>query len=236
MRPILAIAAVAALLGAIPPVRAQGDLPRAITPAQLEGELETRRQNTEAREAAGSGTRSGVETGLGWTSYGIGVVDSLRELQGAHEGLHGTDATCMDLSAAGAPSMPVNCGDNSSACGQCYSQAYRELNGMRVNLERLRCTYRAYKRYVDAAVAFGDNASGIHAVTGLVWQNERAGIMREFDKLNRTYDQKYAQMMPNLRRALEKVAQCEAQHFNERDWYNRFGFIYYTFMADRYKR
>jgi hypothetical protein len=212
------------------------DLPRALSPEQLEGELAQRQQATAESNAASAGVQSGVNTGLAWTQYGIGVVSSLQELQNAYQGLHGTDATCMDLSAAGAPSMPSNCAGNNSACGQCYSQAYRELNGMRVNLERLRCTYRAYKRYVDAAVAFGDNASGIHAVTGLAWQNERGGIMQEMDKLNQTYDAKYQAMMPNLQQALQKVGACEAQFYNERDWYNRFGFIYYTFMSDRYKR
>ena len=212
------------------------DLPRAITPDQLAGELAARQQATEASNNAGAGTRAGVSTGIQWTQYGIGVVGSLRELQGAYNGLHGTDATCMDLSAAGAPSMPASCASNLSACGKCYSDAYRELNGMRVNLERLRCTYRAYKRYVDAAVAFGDNASGIHAVTGLAWQTERAGIVAEMGNLNQAYDQKYAAMMPNLEHALQHVGACEAEFYNERDWYNRFGFMYYTFMADRYKR
>ena len=228
---LLALAAV----GAATTLGAQ-DLPRAITPDQLAGELAQRQQASEASRNAGAGTRSGVSTGIQWTQYGIGVVRSLRELQDAHQGLHGTDATCMDLSTAGAPSMPASCADNLSACGKCYSDAYRELNGMRVNLERLRCTYRAYKRYVDAAVAFGDNASGIHAVTGLAWQNERAGIMAEMENLNHAYDQKYAAMMPNLEQALQHVGTCEAEFYNERDWYNRFGFMYYTFMADRYKR
>jgi len=215
---------------------ASQDLPRAITPDQLASELAQRQQASEASRNAGAGTQSGVQTGIQWTQYGIGLVHSLRELQDAHQGLHGTDASCMDLSTAGAPSMPASCANNLSACGKCYSDAYRELNGMRVNLERLRCTYRAYKRYVDAAVAFGDNASGIHAVTGLAWQTERAGIVQEMENLNRVYDQKYAAMMPNLEHALQSVGACEAEFYNERDWYNRFGFMYYTFMADRYKR
>lgn len=176
-----------------------------------------------------------VGPSLDWAGAGIGAVQSLRELQDAHRGLHGADATCMDLTAAGLPPLPSNCAEG-SACGQCFTDGRRQLNGMRVNLERLRCTYQAYKRFVDAAVSFGDNASGVHAVTGLAWQTERAGIMAEFEKLNRTYDTKYGQMMPNLQQALQKIGQCEAQYFNNPDWYNRFGFIYYTFMADRYKR
>ncbi len=188
-----------------------------------------------ADSPTGVDTSDIVSNATDWAGAGVGVVTSLPELVESYRGLHGADATCMNLSAGGAPPLPSNCAEG-SACGQCFTDGRRQMNGMRVNLERLRCTYQAYKRFVDAAVAFGDNASGVHAVSGLAWQAERAGIMKEFDKLNRTYDTKYGQMMPNLERALQKIGQCEAQHFNNPDWYNRFWFIYYTFMADRYKR
>jgi hypothetical protein len=176
-----------------------------------------------------------VGPGLNWAGAGIGVVNNLGELQSSYRALHATDATCMNLSSAGAPPLPSNCAEG-SACGQCFADGRRQLDGMRLNLERLRCTYTAYKRYVDAAVSFGDSTSGIHAVTGLAWQTERAGIMKEFQRLQSTYDNKYQAMLPNLQAALQKIGQCEAQFYNNPDWYSRFGFIYYTFMADRYKR
>ena len=43
-------------------------------------------------------------------------------------------------------------------------------------------------------------------------------------------------MMGTLRRALQEVADCEARYFDVQDWYSRYGFIYYTFMEDRYRR
>ena len=176
-----------------------------------------------------------VGTGVDWGTYGIGLVGSARELESSYTALTDFDATCMDLSPAGAPAVPASCA-GSETCGQCFQDAVRELNGMRLNLERLRCYYAAYKRFVDASIAFGDSASGVHAVTGLAWQSERAGIIEAMDGLNRTYDTKYSQMMPNLRTALDKVGRCESQYFHEPDWYSRFGFIYYSFMSDRYKR
>lgn len=176
-----------------------------------------------------------VDPAVGWAGAGIGVVNTLGELESSYRALHTSDATCMNLSSAGAPALPSSCAEG-TACGECFATGRRQLDGMRINLERLRCTYTAYKRFVDASVAFGDSTSGIHAVTGLAWQTERAGIMKEFDKLNATYDRKYREMLPNLQSALQKVGQCEAQFYNNPDWYNRFGFIYYTFMADRYKR
>lgn len=188
-----------------------------------------------AESPTGVDTADIVDPAIGWAGAGIGAVNTLGELESSYRALHTSDATCMNLSRAGAPPLPSSCAEG-SACGQCFADGRRQLDGMRLNLERLRCTYTAYKRFVDAAVAFGDSTSGIHAVTGLAWQTERAGIMKEFDKLNRTYDTKYQQMLPNLQAALQKIGQCEAQHFNNPDWYNRFGFIYYTFMSDRYKR
>jgi hypothetical protein len=176
-----------------------------------------------------------VGTGVDWGTYGVGLVGSARELEDSYTALTDFDSSCMDLSPAGAPAVPSSCAGDST-CGQCYTEAVRELNGMRLNLERLRCYYTAYKRFVDASIAFGDSASGVHAVTGLAWQSERAGILEAMDGLNRTYDVKYGQMMPNLRAALEKVGGCESRYFHNPDWYSRFGFIYYSFMSDRYKR
>ncbi len=151
-------------------------------------------------------------------------------------------------SSAGAPTTPASCMNDSpyvpgvaggtpgGACGDCFTRATRQLNGMRLNLARLRCTYAGWSRYIKAKVAFGDSASGIHAVTGLAWQNARAAIMAEWENLKHAYDQKYADMMPNLRGALDALGKCEDQYFHEPDWYSRCGFIYYTFMSDRYKR
>jgi hypothetical protein len=38
-----------------------------------------------------------------------------------------------------------------------------------------------------------------------------------------------------MQTSLQALGKCEEEFFKERDWYNRFGYIYYSFMADRYK-
>ncbi len=76
----------------------------------------------------------------------------------------------------------------------------------------------------------------MHAVSGLAWQYSKKGIEESLTKLGRTYDEKYRGLMQNLQATLRKISDCEAQFFDEQDWYDRYGFIYYTFMADRYKR
>ena len=190
----------------------------------------------------------GVPSAGDLATWGVGVAQSFGEFVQANRELTTFDATCIDTSNAGAPETPSACASSSpytpgvaggqagGACGECFTRAIRQVNGMRLNLERLRCTYSAYSRYVKASVSFGDSASGIHAVTGLAWQNARAEIMAEFENLKHAYDQKYDAMMPNFRGALDALAKCEADYVHEPDWYQKFGFIYYTFMADRYKR
>lgn len=196
----------------------------------------------------GSQINGGLPSGASWASWGIGTVRNYNDLVHSFQTLSTSDASCIDVTSAGAPSTPASCANDSpitpgvagtqagGACGDCFTRANRQLNGMRLNLERLRCTYSSYSRYVHAKIAFGDSASGIHAVTGLAWQNARAEIVGELENLKHAYDQKYADMMPNLRAALDALGHCEDQFFHEPDWYNRYGFIYYTFMADRYKR
>jgi hypothetical protein len=70
----------------------------------------------------------------------------------------------------------------------------------------------------------------------LEWQRQRTGINQEFEIFKIKYfDPKYRGMMSGLKDALMKWDRCEAQ-FGEPDWYARFGFLYMTFMEDKYKR
>jgi hypothetical protein len=190
---------------------------------------------TEAQVELQGNIRAGGEMAAGWLAQGIEIQGAASDLLQSYRALTTADATCMDLSDAGAPAVPTSCAD-SDACGQCFTDAQRRLDGMRINLERLRCVYTAAKKFSDDAIAFGDSASGVHALTGLAWQTEKRGIQEAVENLKHTYDEKYRQMLPNLRSSLEGLGECEARFFHNNDWYNRFGFIYYTFMADRYKR
>jgi hypothetical protein len=191
----------------------------------------------EARASApGAAARGALVTGAQfWGQHGAAIIGATTQFISAFRALTDIDATCMDLGDAGAPSVPTSCAD-SAQCGQCFTDAQRRLDGMRINLERLRCVYTATANFTRASIAFGDSSSGVHGVIGLEWQTQKAGIQQAFESLKHTYDVKYGQMLPNLRASLEGLGECEARYFNEHDWYSRFGFIYYTFMADRYKR
>lgn len=143
-------------------------------------------------------------------------------------------ACAPDFSASSGAMMASTCAGN-AACSECYERAVGELNFIRRQLGRLSCIYSNTKHFNESALAFGDNMSGIHAVTGIAWQNERGGIVAEFNKFKQTYDRKYGDMMGALQRALQGIGTCEAQ-YGLPDWYQRFGFIYLEFMKDKYKR
>ena len=168
-----------------------------------------------------------------------GVAESGMAWLNEHRSFTPHDAGLVpDYSPDGSPTLPVGCAltEEAGECAQCYQQAQGKLNGSRRLLERLRAIYEGTKRYVDASVSFGDNVAGIHAATGLAWQAERRSIMQQFEQFERTHEEKRQGMMRGLRAALDEIATCEATHFNNPDWFSRYGFIYYQFMEARYKR
>jgi hypothetical protein len=139
-----------------------------------------------------------------------------------------------DFGASSQAMMPSTCAGN-QACSECYEKAVGELNFIRRQLGRLSCIYSNTKQFNESAIAFGDNMSGVHAVTGAAWQSARGEIVGQFESFKRTYDQKYTDMMGSLQRALQSISACEMQ-YGLPDWYQRFGFIYFEFMKDKYKR
>lgn len=174
------------------------------------------------------------------------VEDAITELQGYLDWLEERrdewnaiqnfepGACSPDFSASSGAMMASTCVGNPE-CSECYTRAVGELNFIRRQLGRLSCIYANTKNFTTSALAFGDNMSGIHAVTGAAWQSERGGIVAEFNNFKQTYDRKYTDMMGALQRALVAIGGCEAK-FGLPDWYQRFGFVYFEFMKDKYKR
>ena len=140
-----------------------------------------------------------------------------------------------DLSGEGAPDIPATLCGASADCNQCYARAFDGLYNMRFNLEKLRVAGQATSDYVAKSYALGDGLAGVTGVAALQWQVERAGIAKSFEHFKGTYDRKYEEMMKSLKGVLDRWDACEGQ-YGERDWYARFGFLYYQFMRDKYKR
>ena len=89
------------------------------------------------------------------------------------------------------------------------------------------------KKVTDFGISFGDNFSGIHGVSGLAWQTERAKVIKSIEKFDKTYNSKYKELIDKLYNTLIWIDDCEKQLGYE-NWYSHSGFIYYEFMKVRY--
>ncbi len=179
------------------------------------------------------GSIAGASAGLAHMNTFLNVFHSANDLYHATNPMDPNE--CQPDFATNAQSMmPTSC-EEGGGCYTCYQSAVNELAFIRRQLGRLSCIYNNTKNYNQRAIAFGDNASGIHAVTGLSWQMAKGDIVAAYESFKHSYDDKYTGMMGTLDKALHDIGNCENQ-YGEHDWYERFGFIYYEFMKEKYKR
>jgi len=142
----------------------------------------------------------------------------------------------------GMPQLPINSckatsrGREGVSCLECFKKAQNELNAVRRAFEQLRRINSFTQSFTAKSLAFGDGVSGIHGAAALAWQNERSGIEHSLQVFNGQYDNKYSELAKLLLADLQMIARCENVYFDDRDWYDRFGFMYYHFMTDRYRR
>lgn len=154
----------------------------------------------------------------------------IRDLYDSYTGL----GNCISsVPPPGMPRVPSFC--DTDECGTCFVNARETFNQNRYSFERLKTIYNCTKTFTDASIAFGDNVSGVHAVSGLAWQSARKKIVKSVQDLQKAYDEKYVELLDKQRRALMELNNCEAQH-GIPDWYDRFGYMYYEFTAMHYKR
>jgi hypothetical protein len=174
--------------------------------------------------------------GLGWLNTALKAATSGSDFLETFAPLTAEDKGYdPNYNPPGSPQIPSHCA-GSNGCGDCYQTAYDELNAVRYRFEKLRRVYQSTKSFTAAALSFGDNAASIHGIAGLAWQTERRKIEQSIKNLDASYDGKYEELVGVLQKAIQHIGQCEAQYYKEPDWYNRYGFIYYSFMADRYRR
>lgn len=160
-------------------------------------------------------------------------LEKVREGLEAYEFLTESDRSREpDFSPAGMPRVPSNCAA-SEECGACYEQAQRKLNRIRGTFEKLRAIGLETREIKDDALAVGASISSLPGA-GLGWYGARRNIMGGWNEFIGTYDSKYRELLGSLRGALEEIGACEAEHFDEANWFDRFGFIYFQFMEDRY--
>jgi hypothetical protein len=163
----------------------------------------------------------------------LAVQKSAREL---YESLGKLGKDCSpDFMVPASAMVPTHCTDSTGACASCYKEAFEALSKVRVRLAKLKCMGTNMKSFVNACNSFGDNASGIHAVTGLAWTKQKVEINKSYSKFKQAYDAKYTELIGVLNESLINIDKCEAQNGNP-DWFQRFGFMYLEFMVQQYKR
>lgn len=203
--------------------------------------IEWEGQHAADKRAVQEAGRRAVDAGIDQLHTGMGIYED-------YVGLANADAALSDVlnpddnefdpdyTPEGSPTLPAHCATKEGPECECYADAYKSLNFVRFYLERLRAIYGATRNFTDNAIAFGDSMAGLHGGFGVAWPPERRRIQQTFEQMGQTYDGKYKNYMQGLRKALDAIAECESTYYGVEDWYGRFGFIYFTFMQDRYKR
>ena len=230
-----------------------------------EGEARARQVREAVQEAEGRGAYTAFEragTAAEWISKGLGYAeeagDTLDELERAakDEGAPRAAAAVRSVREAleragildpadrdyeprevpdGQPDVPSSC-EGISECLQCYVPAMDGLNATRLRLEKLRALYASTYKYAKAKISFADGASAVHGVSALAWQKYKSGVNASLKQLDRAYDDKYAELMERLLSDLEEIDRCEAEIMEVPNWYDRYGFVYYAFMKDAYRK
>lgn len=136
----------------------------------------------------------------------------------------------------GMPQVPTSCDESKKdGCKECYVKAYNSLYKLRMNFEELRAVRISTENFTKSALAFGDSVSGVHGVAGIEWQAQRRKIEASFKNFEKAYRNKHQQLVKKLEDVLKEIDKCEAEYYDEKDWYNRFGYMYFSFMEDRYR-
>lgn len=211
------------------PVLAQnpGDLDEVRQMGEEElSQLEEAHQNT-------TNVANSINDAIGHFNTVFTLYNGAQDLYNASQALSNGECS-PDFSTSPNSMMSSSC-KREDECAECYTKAVGELNFIRRQLGRLGCIYQNTKNFSNSAIAFGDNASGIHAVTGLAWQNARGEIVASMNHFKQTYDNKYRDMIGALERALREIDKCESK-FGQDGWFQRSGFIYLEFLKDKYRR
>lgn len=191
-------------------------------------------QNESTRGAEGSAARGALDRGIGVTGWGLTTVGSASDFLDSWSALGNTDGLCT-LTDPG-PQIPSSCGEPDSECYTCYERATNALNFNRSNLHRAWCITHTNLAMARSAIAFGDSSSGIHAVTGLSWSlGGKPQVEEAVRHLRGTYDRKQREFIASIDGNLKALGKCEEEHFDERDWYTRFGYMYLDHLRVRYK-
>jgi hypothetical protein len=135
------------------------------------------------------------------------------------------------------PTMPSSCAGDALASEECrcFAKSAERLDKNRVMLEKLRVLVANQKAFKDKAIALGNSYAQLHTLMGIQWVGIRKHDIEEpYEQFKTISNQKHQLVMGAIQESLKDISACEAR-MGERDWYQKYGFIYYEFLYDAYK-
>ncbi len=134
----------------------------------------------------------------------------------------------------GAPDIPSQCLE-SDECKVCYGDAQAKMNKTRTGLEKLRgINLYTHKmaRQGEGIITSAGTAGGTIAAMGAAAENQSVDqTVAEFDAAVRS---KREELLDHVKSNLQDISTCEKKFYQNDDWYNRYGFMYYQFMLAQY--
>lgn len=150
-------------------------------------------------------------------------------------------AVQANYSPDGLPLLPSRCySDPKGDCMACFDEANGKLTKWRKLLEDLWVIYKQTEMEAGRIVELADAAAGMSPLANFAWQVSKSNPNEAHVKAQAAfyakYDETYTELIKRLNDGLIEVGNCEQKHYDDDDWYNRYGMPYYLFMRDRYKR
>ena len=177
-----------------------------------------------------------VDGALGHAMTAANVVVDAIALKDSYDALDTSDVSYdpAELSRGG-PQVPTSCNE-SDDCYECYAPAVKSLNANRLTLGKAWSLARSTIVFTEQAVAFGDSIAGLHPSAGLGWNfGTKADVNKTLDKMREVYARRYREFITALERNLRELGDCESRFYGEKDWYDRFGYLYLTFLEAKYE-
>lgn len=210
------------------PAPVTGPLWSTPAPKQLSDDIDKARNEM----AENQGLAKGAKAGAAKAGQVKGLAESAMKFA---KTLNSTDDRLdPKYEPPGAPGVPSKCMEN-KACRPCYTEAYEHVNKTRVSLEQVRAHYEYTHRFSADGIALmqgvAATAGGPAGIGAAVETQKVNGALSEFDGVVRA---KNAELLARLQGNLKEVNACEAKYYKNDDWYDRYGYMYYQFMAAHY--
>jgi hypothetical protein len=142
-----------------------------------------------------------------------------------------------NMNPPGMPLLPSRCAKDPE-CRPCFKKASDDLVNARSLLETQYVIYKQTELATGRIMELADAAAGLSPYAKLAWtvQKDSGEISKAKEDFYAKYDGNLEKLLRMLNDALVAQGACERNAFGDQDWYNRYGWLYYSFMRDRYTR